>query len=56
MPASPQERLPEIIVPLVRAVAAGLPVEPELTTAVKRLGFETFTYGASTSLRPDLDG
>ncbi len=56
LPASPQESLPEIIVPLVRAVTAGLPVEPELTIAVKRLGFDTFTYAASTSLRPDLDG
>lgn len=42
-----------MLMPLVRAAEEGRDLVPIIESITKSFGFETFTYGMSTSLRPD---
>lgn len=45
--------LPPIVGPLIHAAENGLDLVPAVRTITKDLGFDTFMYGVSTSLKPD---
>jgi LuxR family quorum-sensing system transcriptional regulator SolR len=45
--------LPPVLAPLIHAAENGLDLVPAIRTITKDLGFDTFMYGVSTSLKPD---
>ena len=45
--------IPPVLVPLVEAAESGRDLVPVIQSITKSFGFDTFTYGMSTSLRPD---
>lgn len=45
--------IPPVLMPLVRAAEEGKDLVPVIQSVTKSFGFDTFTYGMSTSLRPD---
>lgn len=45
--------IPPVLVPLVEAAESGKDLVPVIQSITRSFGFDTFTYGMSTSLRPD---
>lgn len=45
--------IPPFLVPLVKAAECGKDLVPEIQSITRSFGFDTFTYGMSTSVRPD---
>ena len=56
-PATPTIRqgsvFPPVLAPLFHAAENGLDLVPAIRTITKALGFDTFMYGVSTSVKPD---
>jgi len=44
--------LPQVLSPMISACERGEPLEPVVSAIVRMLGFDTFLYGASLSVRP----
>lgn len=44
---------PPVLSPLIHAVESGLDILPAVQAVTRDLGFDTFMYGVSTSLKPD---